>query len=80
VVLCKTFEAIIGGNGYVLFFYFYVLSSGSPMWSWDHVGLNTLRRRKKSNGLKRKRSEGSNPLETSSLSLMKKVVSYVVTR
>jgi hypothetical protein len=49
VILYKTFETIIGGNGYV----FYVLSSGSPMLSWDCVGMKTLRRRKKANGLKR---------------------------
>jgi hypothetical protein len=27
VVLCKTFEAFIGGSGYVLSFYFYALSN-----------------------------------------------------
>jgi hypothetical protein len=57
MVFCKTFEAIIRGSGYVLFSCFYVLSSGSPMWSWDHVGLNTLRRRKKASGLKRERDQ-----------------------
>ncbi len=57
MVLYKTFEAIIGGNGYVLFSCFCVLSSGSPMWSWDHVGLNTLRRRKKASGLKREKDQ-----------------------
>jgi hypothetical protein len=31
-------------------------------------------------GLKRKKSKQSNPLKTSSLSLMKKAVSYLVTR
>ncbi len=79
VVLCKTFEAIIGGSGYVLSYCFYFLSSGSPMWSWDRVGLKTLRRRKKVNGLKKERLEQIDPLETSSLSLTKKGVSYVVT-
>jgi hypothetical protein len=34
-------------------------------------GLKILRRRKKANGLKIKRSKRSDPLETSSLSLMK---------
>jgi hypothetical protein len=44
-------------------------------------GLKILRRRKKTNGAKeRERSERSNPLETSSLFLMKKAMSYVVTR
>jgi hypothetical protein len=38
-------------------------------------GLKTLRRRKKANGLKRERSEWFDPLETSSLSLMKKAIS-----
>jgi hypothetical protein len=28
VVLCKTFEVVTGGSGYVLSSYFYVLSSG----------------------------------------------------
>jgi len=28
VVLCKTFEIVTRGSGYVLFSYFYVLSSG----------------------------------------------------
>ncbi len=28
MVLCKTFEAITRGSGYVLFSYFYVFSSG----------------------------------------------------
>jgi hypothetical protein len=37
VVLCKTFEAAIKGSGYVLSSYFFVLPSGSPMWSWVHV-------------------------------------------
>jgi hypothetical protein len=40
------------------------------------VGLNTLRR--EASGLKRMRSERSNPLETSSLSMMKKAVSLLV--
>jgi hypothetical protein len=42
-------------------------------------GLKDLRRKKKANGLKKKRLDRSDPLETSSLSLMKKVMSYVVT-
>ncbi len=37
MVLRKTFEAAIGGSGYVLSSCFYVLSSGSPMWFWVHV-------------------------------------------
>jgi hypothetical protein len=41
-------------------------------------GLKNLRRRKKANGLKR-RSKQFDPLKTSSLSLMKKTMSYVVT-
>jgi hypothetical protein len=64
----------------VLFNCFYVLLSGSPMWCWDCVGLKTLKRRKKASGLKREISERSDPLETSSFFLMKKGVSYVVTR
>jgi len=36
-------------------------------------GLKTLRRRRKASGLKRVRSEQFDPLETSSLSLLKKV-------
>ncbi len=36
--------------------------------------------KKEANGLKKARSKRFNPLETSSLSLMKKVVSYVVIR
>ncbi len=35
---------------------------------------------KKANGFKRERSKQSDPLETSSLSFMKKAISYVVTR
>jgi len=41
-------------------------------------GLKILRRWKKVSGLKRERSKQSDPLETSSLSLMKKTISYVV--
>jgi len=41
-------------------------------------GLRTLRRWKKASGLKRERLERFDPLETSSLSLMKKAMSYVV--
>jgi len=41
-------------------------------------GVKILRRWKKVSGLKRERLERSDPLETSSLSLPKKVVSYVV--
>jgi hypothetical protein len=51
VVFCKTFEAAIGGNGYVLSTCSYVLSNGSPMWSWDRVGVKNLRRRKKVGGV-----------------------------
>jgi hypothetical protein len=50
------------------------------MWSWVRVGVKTLKRRKKASGFKRERSKPYDPLETSSLSLMKKGVSYVVTR
>ncbi len=55
-------------------------SCGSLMWSWVRVGVKTLKRRKKASGFKRERSKPYDPLETSSLSLMKKGVSYVVTR
>jgi hypothetical protein len=48
------------------------------MWSWVRVGLKTLRRRKKASGFKRERSKEFDLLETSSLSLMKKGGSYVV--
>ncbi len=41
-------------------------------------GLKTLRRWKKANGLKKERLKRLDPLETSSLSLMKKVMSYVI--
>jgi hypothetical protein len=37
-------------------------------------GLKTLRRRRKANGLKREISKRFDPLETSSLSLMKKAM------
>jgi hypothetical protein len=43
-------------------------------------GLKISGRWKKANGLKREKSERSNPLETSSFSLMKKAISYVLTR
>jgi hypothetical protein len=43
------------------------------------VGVKTLRRRKKASGLKRALLEKFDPLETLSLSLMKKAMSYVVT-
>jgi hypothetical protein len=43
-------------------------------------GLKNLRRRKKVNGLKREKSDQFDPLEASSFSLMKKSISYVVTR
>jgi len=46
------------------------------MWSWIHVGLKTLRR--EASGLKRVRSERFDPLETSSLSMMKKAISLLV--
>jgi hypothetical protein len=49
------------------------------MWKSNVVlglcGLKTLRRRKKASGLKSERSEQFDPLETSSLSLMKKAMS-----
>jgi hypothetical protein len=48
------------------------------MWSGICVGLKTLKR--EGNGLKRMRSEQFDPLETSSLSMMKKVVSLLVSR
>ncbi len=41
-------------------------------------GLKNLRRRKKASEFKKYRSKRSDLLETSSFSLMKKVVSYVV--
>jgi hypothetical protein len=48
------------------------------MWKFNVVmglcGLKKLKRRRKACGLKRERSEQFDPLETSSLSLMKKVV------
>jgi hypothetical protein len=110
VVLCKTFEALTRGSGYVLFSCFYVLSSGRMvsrtldyvicvdwgiyvnkcnhelefMWKSNVVmglcGLKFLKRRKKASGFKRERSKWSNPLKSSSLSFMKKVVSYVVAK
>ncbi len=43
-------------------------------------GSEDFEKKKEANGLKREISEQSNPLETSSLSLMKKAMSYVVTR
>jgi hypothetical protein len=46
------------------------------MWSGICVGLKTLRR--ETNGLKKVRSERSDPLETSSFSIMKKAVSLLV--
>jgi len=42
------------------------------------VGLRTLRR--EASGLKRMRSKQSNPLKTSSLSMMRKVISLLVSR
>ncbi len=109
MVLCKTFEVIIGGNGYVLSSCFYVLSRrGMVSGTLDYVicvgrgiyiteckheldfpwksnvvlglcGFEDFEKKKEANGLKRERLERSNPLQTSSLSMMKKVVSYVVT-
>jgi len=46
------------------------------MWSCIRVGLKTLKRQ--ASALKRVRSERSNPLETSSLFMMKKAVSLLV--
>jgi hypothetical protein len=46
------------------------------MWSWIHVGLKTLRR--EANGLKRTRLKPSDPLETLSFSMMKKVIFLLV--
>jgi hypothetical protein len=43
-------------------------------------GVKILKRWKKANGLKKEKLELSNPLETLSISLMKKAVSYVVTK
>jgi len=43
-------------------------------------GSKDFEKKKEANGLKKARSKRFNPLETSSLSLMKKVVSYVVIR
>jgi hypothetical protein len=81
VVLCKTFEAITGGSGYVLSSYFYVLLNGGMVSGTLEyvicVGLKTLKRRKRLVG-SRERLERPNPLEISSLSLMKKSMSYVV--
>jgi hypothetical protein len=49
------------------------------MWKSNVVlglcGLKNLRRRRKACGLKRERSKQFDPLETSSLSLMKKAIS-----
>jgi hypothetical protein len=42
-------------------------------------GFKDFEKKKEANGLKRKILERFHPLETSSLSLMKKAVSYVVT-
>jgi hypothetical protein len=46
------------------------------MWSWIRVGLKTLRR--EADGFKKVRSEQSNLLETSSLSMMKKAIFLLV--
>jgi len=46
------------------------------MWSCIRVGLKTLKRQ--ASALKRVRSEQSNPLETSSLFMMKKAISLLV--
>jgi hypothetical protein len=48
------------------------------MWSWIRVGLKTLRR--EASGLKKVRLERFDPLETSSLSMMKKAVSLLVSK
>jgi hypothetical protein len=46
------------------------------MWSWICVGLKTLKR--EASGLKRVRLEQYDPLETSSLFMMKKAVSLLI--
>ncbi len=46
------------------------------MWSWICVGLKTLKR--EASGLKKVRSKWSNPLETLSLCMMKKVISLLI--
>jgi len=67
------------GSQCVVFMSF-VLSNGTMVSrKFDHVicvGLRTLRR--EANGFKRVRLERSNPLKTSSLSMMKKVISLLV--
>jgi len=67
------------GSQCVVFMSF-VLSNGAMVSrKFDHVicvGLRTLRR--EANGFKRVRLERSNPLKTSSLSMMKKVISLLV--
>jgi hypothetical protein len=56
VVLCKTFEAITRERGFVLSYYFYVLSNGSPMWSWDWCGSENFEKKKEASGFKRDQS------------------------
>jgi hypothetical protein len=46
------------------------------MWSWIRVGLKTLK--KEANGLKRMRSKQFDPLETSSLFMMKRAIFLLV--
>jgi hypothetical protein len=45
-------------------------SSGSLMLFWGFMWLKSIKKRKKTSGLKGERSERSGPLETSSLSLL----------
>jgi hypothetical protein len=70
---------VTGGSRCVVFMSS-VLSNGALVSrKFDRVicmGLKALRR--EANGLKRMRSERSNPLKTSSLSMMKKAISLLV--
>ncbi len=77
----RIFETVTWGSQCVIFLSF-VLSNGATMSrKSDHVicvGLRTLR--KEASGFKRMKSQRSNPLKTSSLSMMKKVISLPVSR
>jgi hypothetical protein len=70
---------VIRGSQCVVFLSF-VLSNGAMVSKkFDHVicvGLKTLGR--KASGLKRVRSKRSNPLKTSSFSMMKKAISLLI--
>jgi len=72
---------VTGGSQCVVFLFF-VLSNGAMVSrKSDHVicvGLKTLRR--EASEFKRVRSKRSNPLKTSSLSMMKKVIFLLVSK